>query len=321
MKKVNWESVLDQLDDELLLDALSASGYGDPRPSPRKKEISKMKKNHPVIRRFSAIAAALALVCTLGVTAYATNLFGILDMDVVLDADPEAEVISITGYKDSAEYQAMVEWQNYLDKADANGTNPFPREYEESPYWYYNAFSQEAKDSLDTLLANYDLKKFTTRQPVVGQKELYDIVGVSDFLPASAGLEAVDPSGVVIDGVSIYSYVDSADLSNGKNIPYDIFRLEKGTFIYTGFLIGNVEDFEEWNYTAKDGTSVVLCLSKTKSLILADLGNSFVCLNIRTGSANDDPNRSSYGFDAVTKEDLQEFADLFDFAALRSIGS
>lgn len=321
MKKINWESVLNQLDDDLLQDALSGYGYGGSLPSPKKKEILKMKKNHHVIRRLSAAAAAVALVFTLGVTAYATNLFGILDMDVTLEAEPTAELISITGYQDSAEYKASVEWQNYLDKSEADGSNPFPEKQKESPYWYYNAFSQEAKDTLDALLDKYGLRMYERRQNVAGQKELYKTVGVSDFLPSSAGLKEIDPSGSVIDGTSIYSYCDSADLSSGKNVPYDLFRLEKGTFIYTGFLVGDASKFEEWTYTTKDGAPVVLCLSETKALLMADMGSCFVFFNIRTGAANNDPDRNSYGRDTLTKADLEEFADLFGFTALNSIGS
>lgn len=320
MKKVNWESVMNQLDDDLLQDALSGYGYGGALPSAKEKEILKMKKNHHFARRLGAIAAAVALIFTLGITAYATNLFGILDMDVTLDANPTAEVISITGYQDSAEYKASVEWQNYLDKAEKNGTNEYRTEQEIGNYRYYNAFSHEAKDALDALLDKYGLRMYENRQNVVGQKELYEAVGTSGFLPTSAGLAEIDPSGNVIDGKSIYSYCDSADLFNSKNVPYDLFRLEKGTFIYTGFLWGNVSNFEEWTYVTRDGTSVILCLGEIQSIIMADLGSSFVLFNIRTGSANNDPNRSSYGRDTLTKSDLEEFADMFGFAAMRSIG-
>lgn len=287
------------------------------------KEQTKMKPNkeHPSLRRIITLAMAAALCASiLGITAYATKLFGILDMDVVLEENPTVEVISINGYQGSAEYNAAVEWQNYLDKSIADGTNEMPRNQETDIYWYYNAFSQEAKDTLDALLDKYDLQMYQERQYVVGQKELYETVGAFNFLPESAGLTEITPSGHVIDKTSIYSYVDSADLPNGKNIPYDIFRLKKGTFIYTGFLVGDVSKFEEWTYTTKDGVSVVLCLNETKSLMMADLGNSFVLLNIRCGSSNDDPNRSSYGRDALTKADLETFADMFDFAKLKALG-
>lgn len=77
MKKVNWESVLNQLDDDLLLDALSGYGSGDFLPSLKEKEILKMKKNYHFVRRLATVAAAVALVFTLCITAYAADIGGI----------------------------------------------------------------------------------------------------------------------------------------------------------------------------------------------------------------------------------------------------
>lgn len=77
MKKVNWESVLNQLDDDLLQNALSCYGYGGALPSPKEKEILKMKKNHHYIRRLGTIAAAVALIFALAITAYAADIGGI----------------------------------------------------------------------------------------------------------------------------------------------------------------------------------------------------------------------------------------------------
>lgn len=314
MNKIHWDTVLGQLDDRYIQEA--ASGYM--RPAAEKKEHLPMKTIK--IRRAAALAAALALIFALGITAYATGLFGILNMKAEIAAVPEAELISITGYQGSKQYQASIEWQNYLDEADQNGTNPFPSEQTSDKYWNYNAFSQEAKDRLGTLLEKYGLHMYESRESVTGQKGLYAAVGVSDFLPASGGLEEIDPVGTVIDGKSIYSYCDSADLSNGKNIPYDLFRIQADTFVYTGFLRGNVEDFEEWTYTTKDSSTLTLCLGKIQSVLIAPLDNCFVLFNIRTGSANDDPNRSSYGRNTLTKADLEEFAGMFDFAAINAIG-
>lgn len=319
MNKIHWESVLGYLDDRYIQEAASGCLRGcSASPAAERKEHTRMKTI--TIRRAVLLAAALALVAALSVIAYATDLFGIRDMKAEITAAPEAELINITGYRGSKQYQASVEWQNYLEEADQNGTNPFPAEQTADRYWQYNAFSQEAKDRLDALLEKYGLRMCESREGVAGQEGLYASLGASGFLPASAGLQEIQPGGTVIDGKSIYSFCDSADLSNGKNIPYDLFRIQADTFVYTGFLVGDVEDFQEWTYTAKDGAEVTLCLGRIQSVLIAPLDNCFVFFNIRTGSANDDPNRGSYGRDALTKEDLEEFAGRIDFAALNNIG-
>jgi len=322
MSKIHWEAVLGQLDDRYILEAASGYRHGhSDRPATQKKERFIMKTLK--VRRIAALAAALTLVFLLGVTAYATGLFGILDLKAELAANPEAELISLTGYRGSKQYQAAVEWENYLLEANESGTNAFdPEQAFDEKYGSYNAFSQEARDRLDALLEKYGLKKYDRWEAVTGQTGLYAAVGVSDFLPASGGLGdlEMEPFGTVFDGKSIASFSDSATLGDGKNFPYDLFRIQSDTFLYTGFLVGNVEDFEEWTYTTEDGTAVTLCLGKIQSLLIAPLDNCFVFFNIRTGSANDDPNRSSYGRPTLTKADLEEFAEMIDFTAMDQIG-
>lgn len=319
MNKIHWDAVLGQLDDRYIQEAASVYRRSA-RPASPKKENLIMKTIK--IRRIAVLAAALVLVFALGIAAYATGLFGILDMKAELEHRPEDELINITGYHDSTQYQANIEWQNYLDEADANGTNEFTPGQELDEYANYRAYSHEAKDRLDALLEKYGLKMYKSSESVSGQEGLYTAVGVSGFLPASGGLKEMEmePFGTVIDGKSIYSFCDSANLANGKNFYYDLFRIQADTFIYTGFLRGNVEDFEEWTYTAGDGATVSLCLGKIQSALIAPLDNCFVFFNIRTGSANDDPNRSSYGRDTLTKADLEEFAGMINFSALNNIG-
>lgn len=321
MNRIRWEAVLGQLDDRYIQEAASSYMRGrSARPTPAKKENYIMKTIK--IRRIAALAAALALVFALGIAAYATNLFGIRDMKADLENRPEEELINITGYRGSRQYQANTEWQNYLDESEKNGTNEFSAEQELDEYANYRAYSQEARDRLDALLEKYGLKMYESSESVSGQQGLYGAVGVSGFLPASGGLEemGMDPFGTVIDGKSIFSFCDSANLANGKNFYYDLFSIRADTFIYTGFLVGDVEDFEEWTYTAEDGSAISLCLGKIQSVLIAPLDNCFVFFNIRAGSANDDPNRSSYGRDTLTKADLEEFAGMIDFAAINSIG-
>jgi len=321
MNKIHWEAVLGQLDDRYIQEA--ASGYMDSRPSrpaAEKKENFRMKAYK--IQKIAALAAALVLVFTLGITTYATGLFGILDMKADLDAHPDAAFINITGYRGSKQYQASMEWQNYLDESEKNGTNDLAPGQEQDAYWGYNAFSQEARDRLDALLEKYGLRMYETMEAVSGQDGLYTAVGASGFLPASGGLGELDmePFGTVLDGKSIASFSDSATLANGKNFLYDLFRIQSDTFLYIGFLVGNVEDFEEWTYTTEDGSTVTLCLGKIQSVLIAPLDNCFVFFNIRTGSENNDPGRSSYGKPTLTKADLEEFADMVGFAAMNSIG-
>lgn len=328
MKQVNWESILGQIDDRYIQDALSSYHRQKfPRSSLKEKEVITMKKRKHFIRHFGAAAAAVLLICTLGISAYATGFFGIRDRKVELHTDPSepgtestSTLVNINGYQGSNEYNIAVEWNNYLEQCAADGSNQPSSEIIEEEYLHYGAFSQDAKDMLDSLLEKYGLHMFTESINVAGQTELYNALGVSNFLPASAGLDDMIPFGMVYDGASM-EFMDSANLPNGKNVPYDLFCLEKGIFINRGFLNADAKSFEEWVYTAKDGTAVTLDLSDIKSVMMAELDSCYIFVNIRSGSANNDPSSSSYNRDTLTKEDLEAFADLFDFEKLDSLGS
>ena len=272
------------------------------------------------LRRPLLIAAIVAMLLALGLSAYATGMFGILDRKVQSHTNPNATLININGYQGSNEYAITVEWNEYLKQCVKDGTNQYSQGLPEDPYKHYGAYSQEAKDMLDSLLEKYSLRMFTEYINVAGQTGLYDTVAVSGFLPASAGLEDMIPFGTVYDHFSM-EFMDSADLLNGKNVPYDLFCFEKGVFFNRGYLNADAESFEEWVHTAKDGTAVTLDLSDTKSVMMAELDNCYIFVNIRSGSANNDPCRSSYNRDTLTKEDLESFADLFNFEKLNSLGT
>lgn len=75
MRNTHWESVIGQLDDRYIHEALES--YALPTAaaaSSRKKEILLMKRRNPIFR-IGTFAAAIALVFTLGVTAYAAGVF------------------------------------------------------------------------------------------------------------------------------------------------------------------------------------------------------------------------------------------------------
>ena len=74
MKKVDWQSVMGQIDDDLLQDALLTYPQAVSLPASPEKETITMKKKHRTIPRLTATAAAIALIFTLGITAYAADI-------------------------------------------------------------------------------------------------------------------------------------------------------------------------------------------------------------------------------------------------------
>lgn len=78
MSNVHWESILDQIDDRYIQEAVRS--YELPRSatiSHRRKEHLFMRSNtkHRGFMRVGALAAAIALIFTFGLTAYAAGVF------------------------------------------------------------------------------------------------------------------------------------------------------------------------------------------------------------------------------------------------------
>lgn len=77
MKHIRWESVMGQIDDRYILEAMESCELpGSAAASRRKKENLLMQNNkRRTITRIGSLAAALALIFTLGMTAYANGFF------------------------------------------------------------------------------------------------------------------------------------------------------------------------------------------------------------------------------------------------------
>ena len=145
---------------------------------------------------------------------------------------------------------------------------------------------------------------------VAGVQELISTAETGDFLSGSAaGMGSV--GGYVYNDGSFH-YDGEAALQNGKIIDYQFGNYVKGTFSDVYLNVGDADSYREWQYTTSSGVEVSLALGESKSLVIANLENSFVAINVLTGSAGSD-----FGSPAVTEADLEAFADLFDFSVIK----
>ena len=80
--------------------------------------------------------------------------------------------------------------------------------------------------------------------------------------------------------------------------------------------VGNLSGFEEWDYQTAGGTLVTLGLGeRNRSLILADLGDSFILVNVLTGRQGDD----TFSSGPIGREELEALADSFLYSALTPV--
>mgnify|MGYP000318124151 FL=1 len=284
------------------------------------------------MKKIVGIAAAAAVITTIGVIALATRWYGIRDLVIKNNYDPaitantgnpsspegvengqeEPDLIVMQGYPDSNEYKASAEWNLFCAGYDTDGSilsqvGNSSNEYTEK-YPMYLVYSKDMADKLEEIVQKYNLSLHESITIVYEEEELIREAGIGDFI----GDENTVLSGYVYnDGT--FHYDGRANLKSGKSIDYQFGNYVKGTFSTTYLNIGNVNDYTEWEYKTRSGVKVSLALGNEKALVIADLPNSFVTVNVLSGLEG---GWMSYS-DNITVEVLQEFADSFDFSKIK----
>ena len=325
MKREQVSDIITNIDDRHIAEAAQF----DPARCGRSPErIVHMKK-----KRIITFALAAALLLALGAGAFAT-VYNRRVQDLVLQSgekseiaivgDPEdtfiviigeegenaagmqesvsddprtddVEMISLQGFADSPEYQAALAWAQFEDNydpdgsiLDAVGNDPTPWDDKYAPAYF--VYSQEMADRIDEIAAQYGLTLHSGFQDA-DMAELYARFGF--FAKFSMGYG--------------YCYADGTfqfdDDFNG--VGFQLRRSMKGVLDTVFLNIRDAEAYEQWEYTTACGETVLLALGPTKALILADTAQSFVAVNVLSGT--------DYN---LTAGDLQLLADSIDFSIL-----
>lgn len=280
---------------------------------------------------WSAVAACilcLILLLTLPVVAVAANWFGIRDL--LLPSGPggeknrinreqedsgqeEERVIGLAGYQGSPEWQALAEWKLCLDVYEGSGTD-FPGTGDRldasfTRYSCYQVHSGELAKKMDEIAAKYELKLHTASYDMQKHPELLELCG--NFLAEGKG--SLYPAYMYEDGT--FQTEGTMFLAEDEVWDFLLLRSVRGTFHDAMLDIGDVADYEEWQYEVACGITVNLALGSDKALILADLEDSFVTVAVRSivmpvyaGAA-----------EGVTRETLEAMADCIDFTRLSPV--
>ena len=272
----------------------------------------KTRQVHRFSRRMAALIAAACLLLALSATAFAMNFFGLRDLVLHVGGEEDAgyplELISMQGYSDSSEYKAIAEWTEFCNGYDKDGSllakvGNGPTGLDEK-YDLYLVYTQEMADKLDQIMSKYSLKLHRTIDFYSGE-ELFERAGLDDFLDSPN-----TPYGGYIyeDGTFLFEgYVTFEDVQDTVN--YQFMNCEKGSFTDVALNIGDADDYEEWAYETDSGVTVNLAIGTSKCLITADMGGSFVVVNVLAGTGSCDG--------GMTASSLEAFADTFDFSGLK----
>ena len=216
-------------------------------------------------------------------------------------------IISLYGYIDSPESQALLEWQEFLTQYDADhkilnalGNNVFIAEGRDDWAQYSSVYSYEMGEKLDEIVEKYGLKLHTVVNFIDSDELMYRVGG--DFVDR----ESISWAYMYEDGY--FQAECDMELPGCGRTDFQFTRSVKGTFNDVFLNIQHVEDYTDWQYITACGESVLLALGPYKALIFGDFEECFISVNVLLGSE-----------EGMTEEDLQEMADKIDFSILKDV--
>ena len=171
-------------------------------------------------------------------------------------------------------------------------------------YDLYSVSTQDMANELDQITRKYNLRLHTSVTDFDSEDTLYSLLNAEPFLTDCTAV-----SGYIYEDGSFQAYGTNV---SGKSYEYQLGRYVKGAFSEVTLNIGNAEDYEEWIYTTSRGDEVQLSLGPSRCVVMSDQPKAFVAINLLGGTEGN----SFFMPEPVTKEDLEAFAELFDFAKL-----
>lgn len=290
------------------------------------------KRERKGLRRPLLIAAIIALMLVLMgcAVAYALRL---QDMSIGKDTyiqrfDDEGraieptektmDVITIYGHSGDNIQKATAEWFAFLETYDPNGTlmdnNPDHAEIPNRYEYTYGCYTQDMVDKVDEIAEKYDLKLLEEWIPFQAwQSDIFFAeTGVGSFLLPGSGAETGSTSGMFYPP---YNFEMDFELATDK---LDGKLWVTALYARKDYFPKNIPGgmdlslFEQWDYTAPDGTALLLALSgKGHGYIIAEPENAMLIYSIDGNfSSSDYPTAD----EVMTKEQLESVADLFDYS-------
>ena len=254
------------------------------------REDSKMKngkystntKRHRMSRVWLIAAIIAAMVFLMGCGWLMMRL-----QHMTTDAPPftdywgeERSIISLQGFEASKNYEAFLEWQEFLDSYDPDNSILYANNdfYLQMPdaYYSYECYSWEMVDKIDEICEKYSLEPLGKSYVFRQMEHLFEALGIETVFSDAAALEEIPFSG--------YCFQDGTfDMEGDITLPepwnytvgYSLRSVKKTSFDGVYSSVGDLDTYEQWEYTMKDGTTVLLAL-QDEGRVIVDKEDCFV---------------------------------------------
>ncbi len=243
-------------------------------------ERMKTKKKAPVnnVKKIVLIAAVAAILAAFGITAAATDFFGVRSVTLPNETG-NGGLISMQGFQDSAEYKALYDHYNgglSLSEAAEKYGLTVP---ERCGVFEYD----EVAKLLGGELSNGNNTRWT-------------------FIVYEDGTLSADQEFTAADGTVV---------------SYQLFRSVKGSLTEVSLDADALgEDFEEWDVKIGERDVGLVLGGNDRSLIVADLGDSFFAANVLAGKRAD----PTFG-GPIGREQLEELAKSLNWDVLSRVAA
>ena len=239
------------------------------------------------------------------------------------------EVLTLAGIQGSRNYRAAQEWFAFKQEYDpdhsiiielqSEGRVPeFPAEYAA-----YNIYTQEMKDKLDEIVEKYDLKLIGQTVIFRAEELVCKALGLEDIIvPGSNAVMDLDYAG--------YQECGNLNMDFTVSIPGDdehaeqktschVYYMHKDAFTEDVISLGEMETWEEWNYTTASGEEVLIFRSPEdwRGYIFCDMPNYTVTLRytfIHEMYGNDADGNMTIDREFMTDQQIERLADTIDFS-------
>ena len=290
-------------------------------------------QTHRTLRRPLLVAAIIALTMLL-VGCAVVYVLRLQDMSIgqetytqtfdddgkYLDEPVEKtrDVLTLFGHSGDNIQKATAEWFAFLETYDPDGAlmdnNP---EHEEIPNRYeytYDCYTPEMVAKVDEIAAKYDLKLLEEWLPFQAwQSDIFlEESGISSLVRPNSGAEMIRLSGMFYPPYNFDVDIELSADSLENDLWITVLYARKDYFPrdYPGGT--DLSLYEQWDYTAPDGTALLLALnSKGRGYVIAELENAMMILSIDGNFSN-----SAYptAEEVMTREELEAAASVFDYS-------
>ena len=254
----------------------------NPRYIHEAEQIPSEKRIRRPWKKSLLIAAVISLMLLLLGCAWAILRLQNMTVDTPAYTDyweNERQMISLQGFEGSPSYAAFQEWQSFCDSYDPDQKILDASDDFVAPdaYYSYTCYSQEMVDKIAEICEKYNLDPLGKPWFFTQPEHIFEAVGIPSVFSQTA--QEVTGSG--------YCYGDGTFHVEGNiyldepwncTVGYTVRSVQKTSFDAVYSTVGNLDTYDQWEYTREDGTTVLLAL-QDEGRILVDQDDCFIAVS------------------------------------------